>query len=236
MYNPYDYRVHNAENIDRPYAGLLLLTYSQTHFWGKESLLQLSATGGISGKTSLAESLQSWYHHAVGFDPPAGWNYQVTTEPQLNAGALYATSFFSTDASIVALKPVAEVSLGNTFTNAKAGILFQLGVFEKNSQSIAWNATVENTQQAKRHAYELYLYFYPQIIAQVYDATIQGALFKKETGAVSKTQRFVYQQTIGGIFSGKKIFLGFSVIYQTKQAKTQYMSDMYGSIRLGCRF
>ncbi|MBV4358108.1 lipid A deacylase LpxR family protein [Pinibacter aurantiacus] len=236
MYNPYYYRIRNAENIDRPYAGLLLLTYSQTHFWGKESLLQLSATGGISGKPSLAGSLQKWYHHAVGFDPPAGWNYQVTAEPQLNAGALYATSLFSTESSIVAVKPVVEVSLGNTFTNAKAGILFQLGAFEKNSQSIAWNATVDNTQQSRRYRYELYFYFYPQIIAQAYDATIQGALFTKETGAVSKAQPFVYQQTIGGIFSCKKMFIGFSVIYQTKQAKTQYLDDMYGSVRLGCRF
>jgi hypothetical protein len=236
MYNPYNYTIHNAENIDRPYAGLLLLSYSQTHFWGKESLLQMSATGGISGKPSLAGAFQNWYHRTVGFDPPAGWEYQVSTEPQINAGALYATSLFSTEGSIVAVKPVAEVSLGNTFTNAKAGLLFQLGAFEKNSQSIAWNATVENAQQSRRHPYELYLYFYPQIIAQVYDATIQGALFIKEKGVVSKSQPFVYQQTFGGIYSGRKIFVGFSVIYQTKQTKTQYLSHMYGSIRLGCRF
>lgn len=236
MYNPYDYTMPNAENIDRPYAGLLLLTYSQTHFWGKESLLRLSATGGVSGKPSLAGSLQKWYHQAVGFDPPAGWDYQVTAEPQLNAGALYATSLFSTEGSVVAAKPVVEVSVGNTFTNAKAGILFQLGAFEKNSHSVAWNASVENTQQPKRHPYEFYLYFYPQIIVQAYDVTIQGSLFTKEKGAVSKTQPFVYQQTIGGMFSGRKMFIGFSVIYQTKEAKTQYLSDMYGSIRLGYRF
>jgi len=236
MYNPYNYTIHNSENIDRPYAGLLLLTYSQTHFWGKESLLQVSATGGISGKPSLAGSLQKWYHKAVSFDPPAGWEYQVTAEPQLNASALYTTSLFSKEASIVAVKPVVEASLGNTFTNAKAGILLQLGRFEKNSQSIAWNATVENTQQPRRHSFELYFYFYPQIIAQAYDATIQGALFTKETGSVSKIQPFVYQQTIGSVFSARKMFVGFSMIYQTKEAKTQYKSDMYGSIRLGCRF
>lgn len=236
MYNPYNYTIRNAENIDRPYAGLLLLTYSQTQFWGKESLLQFSATGGVSGKPSLASSLQKWYHHAVGFDPPEGWAYQVSAEPQMNAGAVYATSLFSTEGAIIAAKPVVEVSLGNTFTNAKAGILFQLGAFEKNSQSIAWNATVANTQETRRHRHELYLYFYPQIIAQAYDATIQGALFVKETGAVSKTNPFVYQQTIGGVYSSRKMFIGFSVIYQTREAKTQYLSDMYGSIRLGCRF
>jgi hypothetical protein len=236
MFNPYDYTTRYVEAIDRPYAGLLLLTYSQTHFWGKESLLKLSATGGISGKPSLTDALQKWYHHAIGFDPPAGWDYQVTAEPQMNVEALYATSLFSTEGSIVAVKPVMEVSLGNTFTNAKAGMLFQLGMFEKNSQSIAWNAAVENIQQPKRHRYELYLYFYPQIIAQAYDATIQGALFVKEKGAVSKAQPFVYQQTFGGVYSGRKMLAGFSVIYQTKEAKTQYLSDMYGSIRLGFRF
>jgi hypothetical protein len=236
MYNPYNYTVPNDENIDRPYAGLLLLTYSQTHFWGKESLLKLSTTGGISGKPSLAGALQDWYHHAVGFEPPVGWKYQVTAEPQLNIGALYTTSFFTTEGSLFAVKPVLEASLGNTFTNAKAGILFQLGAFEKNSQSIAWNATVENVPQSTRHPYELYLYFYPQIIAQAYDATIQGALFTKEKGIVVKSEPFVYQQTIGGMYSNKKMFMGFSVIYQTKQAKTQYLADMYGSIHLGCRF
>jgi hypothetical protein len=236
MFNPYDYTSPFVENIDRPYAGLLYLTYSQTRFWGKESLLQLSATGGITGRPSLAGNLQKWYHRAVGFLPPAGWDYQVTTEPQLNTGALYATSIFSTERSIIAVKPVVEVSLGNTFTNAKAGILFQLGAFEKNSQSIAWNATVENSQQARRHHYELYLYFLPQIIAQAYNATIQGGMFTKEKGAVAKIQPFVYQQTIGGMYSGRKMFVGFSVIYQTKEAQTQYLSDFYGSIRLGCRF
>ncbi|MBN9296455.1 MAG: lipid A deacylase LpxR family protein [Filimonas sp.] len=236
MYNPIDYEHKEPEYIDRPYAGFLFLTYSQTHFFGKESVLQFSATGGITGKPSLTQALQQWYHHTVGFKKPEGWKYQVTAEPGLNMGALYATTLFPTNNQAVAIKPVIQASLGNTFTNAKAGFLFQLGSFEKNSQSIAWNASVSNTHEKTRHNYELYFYFYPQIIAQGYNATVQGGLFVENKGLVKDVMPFMYQHTIGGMYSEKHIYLGLSVVYQTKEARTQIQDQRYGSILFGYRF
>lgn len=238
MFNPRDYSLEPESSIDRPYAGFLFLTYQQALFLKKDQVLQLSATAGTTGKPSLAEALQRWYHRTVGFDKPEGWKYQVKTEPGINVSALYAATLFPGQAqsSVLAVKPVVQVTAGNSFTGTQAGVIFQLGAFEANGESALWNAGLNRTPAARRRKYECFVYFHPQLTAQVYNATIQGGLFRQDKGTVRDPERLVYQQTLGFMYARNHVSLGLAFTFQTKETTVQQLDQRYGTIQFGYKF
>ncbi len=238
MYNPRDYSLHYESSIDRPYAGYLFLGYKQSLFFKKDQVLQLGIIAGTTGKPSLAEGLQRWYHHTVGFDPPEGWKYQVKTEPGINISATYATALFPEKAghSLFAVKPVVQAIAGNSFTNAQAGMLFQLGFFENNRESVLWKARVNREPATTRRHYECFLYFHPQLTAQLYNTTIQGGLFRREKGTVRDPEKLIYQHTIGLMYAGERIALGMAFIFQSKETTVQQLNQRYGTIQVEYRF
>ncbi|RFM30350.1 lipid A deacylase LpxR family protein [Deminuibacter soli] len=235
MYNPYDYLKAGTAAIDRPYAGYLYLSLKQTRFLANDQVLQFGVSAGITGKPSLAEALQKWYHHLVGFKRPTGWAYQITAEPSLNLHALYAATLHTHDIHF-AIKPVAEINLGNAFSNAQAGLILQWGVFENNSESALWNAGISSTPRHTRNPHEFFVYLHPQLNINAYNATIQGGLFTTNKGYTTPLSVVQPVVTLGAMYARNRFTFGAAAVLQGRETRTQREVQEYGSLQIGYRF
>lgn len=235
IYTPLSKRALATGDIDRPYCGLLFIKYAVTRFHKNGSLFQYSATVSELGPASGGESLQNGYHKLLGYSRFNGWQYQVQNAFGADFGALYAQTILE-DSSWIKLVPQAQANLGTTFTNASLGIYTVMGSFEKNSHSELWNARATTRPEHNRRKFELFLYWYPQIIYQVYNGTIEGGLLSKGTGAVlSSSEKWMFRQSIGLSYAGGRWSACAAWIYQTKEAVSQLRDHQYGSFTLSYR-
>lgn len=235
IYTPLFRKTETRADIDRPYCGYLFLKYNQVKFLPKESIFQYSGSVGIVGPASGGEAMQNSYHKLLRYAPFLGWQYQVRNALGIDLGITYARTLWQ-DSSWIKLVPVAQLNLGTTFTNARLGMYTTLGIFEKNSNSALWNARIHSMPVNHQKKYELFVYWYPQVILQGYNATVEGGLFDKGSGAaLSESERWMFQQNWGLCYAAGRWTTRLEVVYQTKEARTQKGPHRFGSIQLSYR-
>ena len=236
IFTPLIRKTTGPADIDRPYGGYMYAAYHHTHFNRQKEILQYKMSLGIVGPASLGEEVQFSYHKFLHFAQFTGWNYQIQNSIGIDLGIRYTKTVLE-DSSWFAFLPSAELNLGNTFTNAKLGTYLCLGSFEKNSNSVLWNAKVQKTSTQTRRNHELFLYWFPQIILQVYNATVEGGMFNKGSGAaLGETVPWMVQQNLGLFFAQDRWTTKLEWIYQSKEANTQKNAQQYVSLQLGYRF
>ncbi|BFG71147.1 hypothetical protein KACHI17_20280 [Sediminibacterium sp. KACHI17] len=222
-------------DIDRPYCGYLFTRYSQTIASSNDAVFQWHGTLGVIGSASLAEKLQNEYHKLLGFLRFKGWEYQVRNAIGLDAGVSYAFTAASYN-DLFKIVPIVQANVGTTFNNAKVGLLFSAGSFEKNNSSILFNTRVNNGTSVPNKKTEIFLYAYPSITYQAYNATLQGGLLNKGTGAVlADPKPFVLEQRYGIAYAEQRISTKLELVYQSKETEKQTRSQVYGSIQIGYR-
>lgn len=235
IFTPFIRKTQNKADIDRPYCGYLFLKYNQAKFQAKESILQYSVALGIVGPASLGEGLQNSYHTLLRYAPFLGWQYQIRNAPGIDLGISYARTIWE-DSSWIKLVPAGQLNLGTTFTNARLGMYTTLGFFEKNTNSALWNARIQNKPTHNRKKYEFFVYWYPQVILQGYNATVEGGLFDNGSGALlSQSARWMFQQNWGLCYAAGRWTSRLEWVCQTKEARTQKGPQQYGSIQVGYR-
>jgi hypothetical protein len=129
MFTPEDLSLADPDPDDRPYAGWL---YGGARLYRESqgTLDRLEMKLGIAGPLSAADAIQRWWHalHWFGGVPPQGWNHQLKNEPGivLSGQRTWRVPLVETfiDAELL---PEANISLGNIFTYAGAGVSFRLG-------------------------------------------------------------------------------------------------------------
>ncbi len=227
IFTPLIRKTESPSDIDRPYCGYLGFTVSKTSFNATKSLLGFSVTVAELGRSSLGESLQTAYHQWFHYARFTGWGYQVTDAIGVDLGIKYGTTLWE-DSCGLKLSPRLEASLGMNFTRASAGTYFCAGHFEKNSNSILWNAG-----SGKK---EFFIFWYPQLILQGYNATIQGGMWQKGTGAVLGTPNtWLFQQSLGICFAAGRWSAKVAYVYQDREAVAQTNQQEYGSVQLSYR-
>ena len=236
IYTPLLRKTTGPSDIDRPYCGYLFLKYHQSQFLKNDGLLQLTASLGMLGSASYGEDVQNGYHTLLKYARFGGWQYQVQNAVGIDIGIEYARTVIE-DSLWIKLVPVAQMNLGTTFTNAKLGAYLCIGRFEKNNNSALWNARVQNKATYIRRKYELFVYWYPQCIFQGYNATVEGGLFSKGSGAVlGKTAPWMFQQNLGVCYAQGRWTTKLELVYQSREAVAQINTHQYGSMELGYRF
>ncbi|MBI2284092.1 MAG: lipid A deacylase LpxR family protein [Bacteroidetes bacterium] len=236
IYTPLLRKTTGPQDIDRPYCGYLYAQYTQTRFPVGDAILQYGATVGQVGPYSLGENVQSSYHKMLGYARFTGWQYQVQNSLGADLGIRYARTVLQ-DSSLFKWVPVAEASLGSNFTYARLGAYLCIGVFEKNQQSALWNARIQKKGSRRERSYELFTYWYPQVLVQGYNVTVQGGLFSKGSGAVlAEPKRVMFQQQFGLYYASGKISANLALVIQSREANTQINLQRYGSVQLSYRF
>lgn len=234
IFTPLIRETNTPADIDRAYCGYLYLNYAQTQFLKKDKVLQLNGSLGLVGPASWGEGLQNTYHEWLRFAKFTGWKYQIENALGIDVGATYASTLAETNG--IKLMPVMQVNLGTTYTNAKLGAMIVWGAFEKNAQSALWNARLSTKEEKRIRQHELFGYFYPQIIAQAYNATIQGGVFNNGTSEVTQNpSTFMYQQTLGVCYASGRFTGRIEYIYQSKETPSQTKSQRYGSFQIAYR-
>lgn len=234
IFSPLIRETKTPADIDRAYCGYLYLSYAQTQFLKKNRVLQLNGSLGLVGPASWGEGLQNTYHEWLRFAKFTGWKYQIENALGVDIGATYASSLATTKG--IKLMPVMQVNLGTTYTNAKLGVMIVWGAFEKNAQSALWNARVSTKEEKRIRQHEFFGYFYPQIIAQAYNATLQGGVFNNGTTEVTQNpSSFMYQQTLGVCYASGRFTGRVEYVYQSKETPSQTKSHRYGSFQIAYR-
>lgn len=235
IFTPSLRKSNTPETIDRPYAGYLYLKYSQTRFTARDQILQASLSLGLVGSASLGEQLQNTYHRWLRYSRFQGWQFQVRNSPGVDLGLSAATTLVE-NPQFFKLLPAVQASLGTNFTQARLGAYFVLGAFEKNQHSALWHARLSHAPQALRRKYEFFLYSYPQLVAQGYNATVQGGLFNKGNGAVLRdASPWIFQNNLGLCFAQDRWTTRVEHVYQTRETPAQPRSQQYASILVSYR-
>ena len=235
IYTPLIRKTQSTTDIDRPYCGFLFGRYTRTAFSRKDAVLAYSATLGIVGEASLGEKMQDSYHLLFGYGRFTGWQYQVQNAVGLDLGLSYAATLWE-DSTWAKLVPVAQVSVGMNYTYARPGMYFCVGAFEKNSNSALWNARVQKTDAKFRRRSEFFFFWFPELVLQGYNATLQGGLFSKGDGAVlAEPQRVMFQHTMGFCYAGGRLSARLGIVFEDREALGQKTAQQFGSLSMAYR-
>ena len=124
-----------------------------------------------------------------------------------------------------------------SFTNFSQGLFIQLGKFNQLHESAYWKASVQGKQAPGKSRPEFFLYYHPEVSYQVYNATVQGGLFRTDKGPiVSSVEPFMLVHQFGGMFTLKRYILKMEAILQSKEAESQLFDHNYGSIQVSYLF
>lgn len=237
IYTPLIRKTAGPADIDRPYCGYLFIKFNDTHFTEHGDVLQYNAGIGQVGSASFGEKVQNSYHKLLNYARFTGWPYQVQDATGIDLGITYAHTLLE-DSSWIKFMPVVQGNLGMNFTNANIGAYLCLGSFENNGNSALWNARVQQHNTVNRKKYELFVYWYPQLIVQGYNSTVEGGIFAKGNGTavLREDERFMFQQNWGLCYAEGRWTTHLVLIYQTRETVTQTLPQRYGSIQLSYRF
>lgn len=239
IFNPYLNRrslEQVLEKQDRPYAGWLYGSYGQTNVYRNSSVLQWDVVAGVVGPAAGGKTVQTNYHKIIGLYKVYGWENQVSNEPGLNASVRYYHRLAV--ARNVSLHAAGKAMLGNTFTNAAAGLLFKAGKMDAEIETAYWTGRMGRNPKQNNHRKEFIFFLEPMLMAQAYNATVQGPLFSKNKGTyTSALNPFIYIIKTGFSISGPVI--GFSAYYHFKQREAKTMiqpQEVYGAFAISVRF
>ncbi len=227
------------ETMDRPYASWLYASYGQTKIFSNKDVLKYDAVIGILGPAAFGKQIQTGYHRLFMLYNIYGWEYQVKNEIGLNASVQYYRSLIKNKrGQPLAIHTVGKAMLGNTFTNASAGLLVKFGNTEQEENNSYWSGRLGQPQKKTIHKLEAFLFLEPTLMVQAYNATVQGGLLRSEKGLyVSELNPFIYVIKGGAVISGRQS--GLSITYTLKQKEAKSMIDkmeIYGAFGVYYRF
>lgn len=237
MYTPYSRKILMPSQIDRPITGYLYAKFTRSNFVQHNQLWQWGASVGAIGKASLGEAVQNTFHRLIHVDSDKWgwiWNYQLNSEVGLNLHGSYARGLLQNKPSHLQITPVTRATLGTIFTNLSQGVLFQLGKFNSLHQNAYWNASVEDKNESTPS--ELFFYYYPELMYQAYNATVQGGLLRKDKGPITAAiEPFIFTNQFGGVYAWNRYTIKLEVTFQSREASSQdfthWYSGMHGSYR-----
>ncbi len=236
IFTPRNVNFFRDGGIDRPFCGYLYLSYNKAIFLPKQQIVQWAASIGTIGENALGENVQETIHKLFRYKQFIGWDTQISNEVGLNATLKYAKEVLPINTALLKIIPQSELTLGTIFTNAKIGGYICFGLMQEANNSSLFNANISKNTNANTKA-ECFIYWHPQFIYQLYNATVQGGLFT-DNGQNVTAPIFtnMYMQTFGLQVASGRIASKLEVAYQTQEARTQQQSQRYASISIGYRF
>ena len=237
IFTPENVFFYRQGGIDRPFCGYLYFTYNKGIFLSKQQVVEWAVSFGTVGPNSLGQNVQETIHKWFQFKSFKSWDTQIANEIGLNVTVKYAVSYSPFNTELIKLIPEVEATIGSTFTNAKLGGYLCFGLMENNDNSTLFNASINNKNVEKNHNAELFVYWHPQLTAQVYNATVQGGLFTNDGKDVTATiWPTIYSQSFGLLVATGRLTTKLEVTYLTQEARTQKAPQRYASIGVGYKF
>lgn len=222
------------EQIDRPVTGYLFGKVSCSSFYGNNKMLTLGVSIGSVGKNAFGREVQVAWHRMIGIKEHWNWvwDYQLKSETGINLNSIYAFALVNHERrSSFQITPVTEATLGTLFTNLSQAVVLQLGKLRPMSSGSYWNARLQAGAETSGRSVEWFLFYKPEIRYQVYNATLQGGMLRRDKGPiVSEIEPLFFSQDVGIRYSTSKYCLGYHVTFQTREAKGQFNRHAFANL------
>lgn len=238
MYNPLSGNRPNPATHDRPFAAHLFGGVQTSFFYKNESLLKVGLNLGAVGPNALGKEAQDLLHSIVGFYDIEGWNYQIANDFAVNANVQFARLLHRSSDNVVDFTLDTYANIGTTYNGGGVSVVFRAGDINQLFNSAHYNAGISNKGETKKlKKKELYFYAKPQLNYVAYDATVQGSLLYDTYSPVTfGVKPLVFSQTLGFNYSSPRFTIDYSLIFLSKEIKSNARTHQYGSISMYYRF
>jgi lipid A 3-O-deacylase len=220
IYNPFWSNAPDINTHDRPFSGYSYAAAGMKWFKNEDHMIASKLEVGVIGPSSKAQNVQSSFHKLLKtYYPVAGWEYQIKDELVLNFNLKYFKKI--TQKRIIDLHYFGDAQVGNFNTNLSLGGLFRFGKFNPINQSLMFNSRINNKTHTKVQKTEIFFFYQPQLYLAIYDASIQGGLFRKDKGPITfDLKPFVFHQTFGVDIAHQRFGFKYAMSFITNEVKS----------------
>lgn len=240
LYAPRNLNLPVPDPNDRPYAaflygsmGLISITDNRMDY--------LEGTLGIIGPAALGEQSQKLIHTFTNSDDPQGWDYQLETEPglMLSWQRLWPEAYTADMGSVhFRTSPYVGTTVGNVYTYANTGLLFQLV-----PQAFKWQGMPLRVRPAMpgsgyfsvpegEFSWSLFAGLEGRAVAR--NIFLDGNTFR-DSPSVDKKYA-VGDANVGVAFTYGRTQLSYTLNWRSEEFHGQEKPDLFGAVSLGYRF
>ena len=231
MYNAYTAQIHHIEEVDRPITAYLFLAANLDRYFTDESFLSFSGEIGTIGQRALGRQFQEGIHKALNLYEIAGWEYQLENAVGLDAIIQYSRLLYRNKRHWFDISAHTDATLGLNHTRVAAAPTFRWGKINPLHQSAYWGSRLQSRGAAVKQ--ELFVYFKPKLDMVIYDATIQGGLFRHDKGPVTYVPtRWVLSNQFGAVYAHNTLTINLQYIFNTRELPGMFFRHQYGSLGL----
>lgn len=225
---------------DHPYAGLLSLTLG-IHHRAQNALESLGLRIGVSGKIAFAQEVQNRIHSYLNVGLANGWDTQIADELLVNFYYewIYIYSLIKDPSLGLDVLSSFELAFGNANIYGALDAVLRVG-YNLEHSFLASGVVGENGGLQSGRSYKDGISFF--VFAGIRGAyvvrkmAIEGNLFKGTPASDAVLQPFTASLQIGISFLSESFSVGYKVIYQSKEFRTQDGSHAIGSVSLSYSF
>lgn len=243
LYTPRDITRYILNSNDRPYAAHLygsigLTTITDNH------LDEVEVSAGVIGPAALGKQTQKFVHKYIATDSndPKGWDGQLKNEPTLGVGWTrrypHNVSYDFEDTTF-GVSPYYGLTLGNVYTHAKAGVDFRLVPYVERWQDAPVRVRPGHPgtgyfDHPDNGDFSWYLFAGAEGRAIAQNIFLDGNTFTDSHNVDKKP--FVADLNAGAAITIDNYRLSYTLVYRTKEFKTQQDEAIFGALALGYKF
>ncbi len=240
IYAPKVLSAVNPDPSDRPYAGFMYGTVNVGATNGNHRDT-IGLTLGVVGPYSLADEAQDFVHVLLDGERPRGWSHQLKNEPGFVASweRLWPDSVNAeTDDLFFRAGPYAGATLGNVFTYANTGLIFQLMPKQYKSQSTPMRVRpglAGNGYSAipeGEFSWCLFAGVEGRLVGR--NIFLDGNTFTDSPSVGKKP--FVGDANAGVAFNYGRAQINYTLNWRSEEFYGQDNTDLFGSVGLSYRF
>lgn len=241
LFTPKDTSRTDVNLNDRPWAaflygslGMISLTDNHTD--------EVEATLGVVGPAAMGEQSQTFIHkHITNSPTPKGWAHQLKNEPGLMIAWQRAWPQYwnkQTGDYFWSLKPYAGATLGNIRTYANTGFTLRLSPSDSQWQDMPIRIRPampgSGIYQIPPNTWSWSLFTGIDARAVARDIFLDGNTFA--TSYSIDKNNFVADGTAGASLTYNNTRISYTVVYRTKEFKTQDNPEVFGALSVAVRF
>lgn len=201
FFTPQDLLISDVDEFHRPYAGLFYTGLEYNQYRKKTSRQHFGIELGLVGQGSGGEDLQVWYHNAVGFPAPRGWQYQIPNEFMINLKGGFNRQYVLAPGKTDIISST-DFSIGTGFTHAIQRLDFRIGKLQWLRNSAFTNALIgTGSNNVPRHNY-IFLGYGIQYVA--HNITIDGSIWNDDAVHTETSRPWVRHLRVGFASSSDK--------------------------------
>ncbi len=236
IYSPQSVRAADINVHDRPYAGYLFAEMRLSKFYTRNRVLKLKFQGGVVGPEALGRQFQEGLHKLLHLPTVAGWEYQITTTPAIQADVFYAKGIYEAPSRRWDMFLQGEVNAGTIWDCATLGPMARIslrGALQDIHHSMHFGAALEEDKAEYAQHGELFLYINPNIQYMGYDATILGSMFNDTSPVTWPLIHWRFNGEAGLKYRKNHWTYAFVFNYRGKEAINRVITGFYyGSLQL----